>query len=395
MNYDLKYLITNLSILSGVPTRIYKNGKDFFFYANNNFIIDPAILYKQELLNHQEEIGYISTKDFFYYSFINYKEYMIVIGPSRLIKIDDKTINQLAFELNIPNDDLKEFSNSMKAIIPMPFESLIQSLCLFNYVLNKHIVNTKDVLINDLNASNLNFKMQEEYISSINEEHQGEYNAFDAENYFLKIIENGSVNELDKWIKNAPAFRPGILSKESLRQTKNIFISSATLISRAAIKGNLDISEALYLSDLYIQNMEILNNEMDIKALQMNMAIDFCKRVNKIKSSFSSPLIINLNKYIISHLSSSIHSKDICKSLYTSKSVLFDKIKKETGLTLLQYINNFKINEAKNLLKNTNKSLNTISEYLGFSSTSHFSRIFKKYTSLTPNEYRIKKNNNF
>ena len=47
-----------------------------------------------------------------------------------------------------------------------------------------------------------------------------------------------------------------------------------------------------------------------------------------------------------------------------------------------------KIEEAKRFLQYTNKPITAISAYLGFSSQSHFSRAFKKYTKMLPNEYR-------
>jgi AraC-like DNA-binding protein len=44
--------------------------------------------------------------------------------------------------------------------------------------------------------------------------------------------------------------------------------------------------------------------------------------------------------------------------------------------------------EAKRLLKYSDKPLSLIAEYLGFSSQSHFTRTFKKYVHTTPKAYR-------
>ena len=49
-----------------------------------------------------------------------------------------------------------------------------------------------------------------------------------------------------------------------------------------------------------------------------------------------------------------------------------------------------KTEEAKRLLLYSDKPLTAISSYLGFSSPSHFSRVFRKYVSLNPGEYRQK-----
>ena len=73
-----------------------------------------------------------------------------------------------------------------------------------------------------------------------------------------------------------------------------------------------------------------------------------------------------------------------------SRSHLSHSFKSETGMALSDFIMLKKIEEAKKLLRYSDKSLSAISTYLGFSSQSHFSRVFKKYTSENPSVYRNK-----
>ena len=60
------------------------------------------------------------------------------------------------------------------------------------------------------------------------------------------------------------------------------------------------------------------------------------------------------------------------------------------GETLTDFILKEKTEEAKRLLRYTDKTATMIGSYLGFSSQSHFSRVFRKYTGQTPAEYRKK-----
>ena len=62
--------------------------------------------------------------------------------------------------------------------------------------------------------------------------------------------------------------------------------------------------------------------------------------------------------------------------------------KKETGQTFINYLHNYKIEKSKNLLENTNMTLLDISLEVGFNNQSYYSTIFKKYTNMTPLEYR-------
>ena len=54
----------------------------------------------------------------------------------------------------------------------------------------------------------------------------------------------------------------------------------------------------------------------------------------------------------------------------------------------MKYVAQLKIGEAQKLLMNTDKSIGSISEELGFNDNSHFNVMFKKYTGLSPTEYR-------
>lgn len=388
---ELKYLATNLSNLTSLPVRIYKNNEYYFYYYTASFFKDPVVMVEEDIKNSKNDLFYVTTKDFFYYAFLKYHNYSIVLGPFRLIHPDETSLSILAFNLNLPKEEITQFILLMNSIPPTSIESVIQSLCLLNFVLTKEQKNISDIFFESDNSKNNNQHINIESIDNsaqINNQ-QLINNTYGIEKDLFKIIENGDIVKLKNWIKNAPVAHPGILANDTLRHTKNTFIATATLVSRTAIKGHMDIGEALSLSDLYIQKMELLQNNFDVINLQTNMIIDYTERIAKINNkSNTSILLINLNKYILSHLSDAIKSNDICSSLYVSKSVLFDKIKKETGMTLSNYILFVKINESKDLLKYSNRSISAISTYLGFSSQSHFNHAFKKITNTTPIEYR-------
>ena len=71
-----------------------------------------------------------------------------------------------------------------------------------------------------------------------------------------------------------------------------------------------------------------------------------------------------------------------------SPSYLSDLLKKETGQTAQQHIQNAIINRAKALLLSTNEQINQIAYGLGFEYPQHFSKLFKTHTGMSPLEYR-------
>lgn len=62
--------------------------------------------------------------------------------------------------------------------------------------------------------------------------------------------------------------------------------------------------------------------------------------------------------------------------------------KRYTGETLITYINQVRVEKAKELLRNTNEKIYQIAEEIGFSSQSYFIRVFKNISGMSPNEYR-------
>lgn len=74
--------------------------------------------------------------------------------------------------------------------------------------------------------------------------------------------------------------------------------------------------------------------------------------------------------------------------LCLSANYFGDLIKKETGKSALEYIQNKTMQIAKERISNTNKNINEIAYEMGFQHPQYFSRTFKKLIGCTPNEYR-------
>jgi AraC-like DNA-binding protein len=78
----------------------------------------------------------------------------------------------------------------------------------------------------------------------------------------------------------------------------------------------------------------------------------------------------------------------LAEEVNLSPKYLSDLFRRETGQTVLSYIQEQKIREAKFLLRHTEDSLGEISHRLNFSSQSYFTAVFRKTTNLTPRQYR-------
>lgn len=394
-NLDLEYLCTVIGNLSGVPIRLYEGETLKFSYSFAKLPKDPAELYHEDIWRIQNSVGYFVTRIFNYYGIINSGSYKIIIGPTHQTGNTDQELRELAFQLDIAPEDTQDFVNGMKSIIRMPLESIMQILCTMNYVLNGEKLSLQDIAVfddqQDVLSKDAVAKQDAQQYSEENIPLQDVHNTFELEQTVMTIVRKGDTAALREWIKSAPAVRGGIIAAEQLRQMKNTFIVSVTLTSRAAIRGGLTVEDAFGLSDAYIQKCELLNSPEQIMNLQFHMVLEYTQKVERIRlGKHPGKLAIDVANYIQHHLSEPITAEDIAKNLYLSRPYLSRKFIEETGESLTDFILKEKTEEAKRLLRYSDKSLTAISSYLGFSSQSHFSRVFRKYASSAPGVYREK-----
>ena len=93
-------------------------------------------------------------------------------------------------------------------------------------------------------------------------------------------------------------------------------------------------------------------------------------------------------KIIKENYTSNITVAGLSKNCNCSESYINHLFKKRTGSTIKTYVNFERISEAKRLLSDTKISLTEISNRLGFSDSSYFSKVFASLIRCTPSEYR-------
>ena len=392
-NIDYEYLCTVIGNLASVPIRVFRGKEQSFYHSVISLPKDPMTPYKEEILAITSHIGYYVTPDFFYYGIVKSEELTIVIGPSMQIKCDERTLRELAFRCDVEKEDMNDFLAGMKVLLPLPLDSILQMLCAMNYVMNGEKLGLEDLRIYAAEQEALKEKTEEVraemQFSEEEEDPSLLHNTLATEQTILNFVRRGDTAALKEWIKQIPALRGGVLAKDALRQYKNTFIVTATLVSRSAIRGGMEVDEALSLSDGYIQNCELYSNIEGITNLQYRMVFDYTERVEKLRlGKAPSKFVLDVTNYVRRHISEPITTEEIASALFLSRSRLSVKFREETGETLTDFILKEKTEEAKRLLRYTEKPAVAISNFLGFSSQSHFSRVFKKYAGCLPHEYR-------
>ena len=393
MRIDFDYLCRITANLSGIPVRVYRAEELVSFHSPVTLIRDPMLLCKDRLWRIQEHVGYCLSEHFYYYGILTSGEIRFIVGPTRQIPASDQELREMAFHMGLTKEEAEEFGRSIKAIVNMPVENLLLMLCSINYMINGEKLELRDLTIAADEQDTLRMLRVSRDIQKDGppQPPAPPHNSYSQEQAILRIVRKGDTAALHTWMERAPAVRGGILAPEHLRQMKNIFIVTATLCSRAAIRGGLDVDDAFTLSDSFIQSCERLDTPEKITNLQYHMVLEFTERVERLHlGEHPGKLAAAVANYVQHHLSENISTEALAQSLYMGRSYLSTKFHAETGIKLNDFILQQKTEEAKRLLRYTDRSAAAIGDYLAFSSPAHFSRVFKKYADLTPNEYREK-----
>jgi len=93
-------------------------------------------------------------------------------------------------------------------------------------------------------------------------------------------------------------------------------------------------------------------------------------------------------KYISENYGKKISIKDICRELDCSKSTLLASFKKQYGITVGDYLTEYRLDEAKRMLEMGDVSINEIAHATGFYDQSYFSKVFSAKCGVSPSDYR-------
>lgn len=201
-------------------------------------------------------------------------------------------------------------------------------------------------------------------------------------------IKNGQVEQIRLLLQQKPDGTDGILSKNQLRNSKNMFIAGITLFTRAAIEGGVPEETAYSLSDGYIQTVEECSDKSSIERLSRKAAERFAQEVNKYGTPHYSRTIERAVRYIHLHLHTPITLEEVSEAVGISPCYLSRLFHRETGMSIVDYVQKIRIEAACNMLSYSEYTVSEIGEYLCFSNQSYFIRIFKKFMGMTPAKYR-------
>lgn len=164
---------------------------------------------------------------------------------------------------------------------------------------------------------------------------------------------------------------------EIIHESRNAFVfpfnNKLKLLEAPVFGAQQLVENSIEKLLIYLVRGQLLKNE----------DIVFVMNSEELEHDLSSDII----KFLKSRVYSNVSLDEISQQTYYSKTFLNSIFKKNTGMSIMKYYNMLKIQEAKKLLRKS-VPVAAIANQLNFESATYFTKVFKKYTQMTPTAYK-------
>ena len=377
---------------SGIPVYIYRNNTLLQAFPEQSACTYPPKHYIEEFAEMTDDITHLSTPYGAYFVAVKPKdqtELRVVLGPANYIPFTDADFHTMYADYVVVQEDRKDFKHFFQLIPPIALNGLLAKAAVFNYFLNHEMRTHFDLL--DSERTIVPYEHTEKQTEDFYQQKEDfqHNNSFEIESMILHFVESGDVDGLKNMKLQSSVIHSGTIAPNQLRQTKNIHIIMTALATRRAISSGVDADEAFQMSDLYIQTAENLNDPSAVQNLNLQMLLAFAQKVkDKLIPKTSDEALQRAIQYVLQNINCPITAAEVADHVGFSRSYFSTYFKEQLGFTLSAFILRCKLEEGKHLLQFTDKPLSVISNYLCFSSQSHFQTAFKKQYNVTPLQFR-------
>ncbi|MBR5248527.1 MAG: helix-turn-helix domain-containing protein [Lachnospiraceae bacterium] len=315
----------------------------------------------------------------------------MVIGPYACMEITKEIIYQIIDEYHIPPDLFPQVEKYYSNIPIFIEDSLINTLLntfgekiwggLDSFTIHSvsHFFDLTEPICEKMLVKNI-----EEPLLSI----QVLENRYATENKLMQAVSQGQPNKAESIISSLSLLALEERTSDPLRNLKNYSIILNTLLRKAAETGSVHPLHIDKLSADFARKIELLTSKESVLKLQRDMIHKYCLLVKNHSMKSYSLLVQKVITQIDLDLTADLSLKTQAKLQNVNASYLSSLFKKETGMTLTEYVNKKRIDQAIFLLNSTSMQIQTIALYCGIPDVNYFTKTFKKYIGKTPREYR-------
>jgi AraC-like DNA-binding protein/quercetin dioxygenase-like cupin family protein len=125
-----------------------------------------------------------------------------------------------------------------------------------------------------------------------------------------------------------------------------------------------------------------------LRALACLAIVEAVRQLTSLGRTDPMEMVAAAEAYLQEHFAEPLQMSDLARHLGLSRARMFEIFKQATGLTPNDYLVRRRIQQARELIEGTERSITDIALASGFSSSQYFSHVFRKYVGMTPSECR-------
>ncbi|HIQ99233.1 MAG TPA: PocR ligand-binding domain-containing protein [Candidatus Scybalocola faecavium] len=209
----------------------------------------------------------------------------------------------------------------------------------------------------------------------------------EKERDLITKVRNGNIAEA-KGILNDLLGYVLFVDGGKLETIKSRAVELCTLLSRASIEGGGASDPALRQNAQFIKKISQCTSYEALCYILQEIVEIFADNILSHGNIKNREIMKKAVSFISQHYSEPITLSYVANEVHLNPAYFSTLFKKEIGLSFKEYLNHVRIEESKRLLSNSNFSIIDIAIAVGFEDQSYFSKVFKKYTGMTPKQFR-------
>lgn len=311
----------------------------------------------------------------------------ILVGPFLMDAADSVLISDITKRYTYTMEEALELYDESQ-FLPVIEPTLVNHIShLLFYLFSNLIAESKNELLQNnqklLQQSKINESIQRYKAENIKETTY----PYEKEKELLNQVKKGDANSANAVLNDLLGY-VFFSQGNSLEVIKPRAIELCTLLSRTAIEGGAPTDNILKLNNHFLQNIQKIDT-MDKLCHKLQEVVEtFSESMFNYIPTKNNEVIKRSLLYIYEHFNSPLTLDEVADYVHLHPSYFSSMFKHSTGSSFKEYLNMVRIEESKRLLTNTDFSIIDIAIAVGFEDQSYFSKVFKKYTGLTPKQFR-------
>lgn len=209
-----------------------------------------------------------------------------------------------------------------------------------------------------------------------------------TENALLSAVSSGAEDAALKHMTRLMDLGVPPRLDNELRDTKDLVIALNTLLRKTVEQAGVHPVQIDSRSNNNVVRVEQATSVHQCKALGRRIVQGYCEMVQEVGVRAKSLPIRTVISRVNADLTFDLSLKTLAQELNVSASYLSALFRRETGMSLTEYVNNCRVTQAKRLLLSSDLPIKDIALRCGLSDMYYFSRLFKRMTGTTPKAYR-------